>query len=518
MSLDVICEGKTCWTIVEVEQSAVLIDAEAYYASFCAAALLARRSIYITGWQFDTHARLLRPAPDGSLPHPVELLEFLNYLCERTPELEIFLTAWDYSVVYALEREWLQKLKFDFRSHERVHFEFLNHPEGGGCHHQKLAIVDGQVAFLGGLDLCDARWDTRHHRPHDPGRLNVNGDPYKAFHDIQVAVRGPVLGVLSELFAEGWARAKSKTPLPAGHREGNRPEAFELGGLTRGQGLALRARRVAVCRTDLVEAGQPAICEVQALFESAILGAQRLIYIETQYFTSRAIAEALCRRLADAAQSKLELVLLMPNGADSPKEDFVLGNRQRAVRRLVAEVAKHHGHELRVLMSSEDDSGSTPATFIHSKLMIVDDEFVTIGSANLTNRSMRVDRELNVAYAAQLETEADAELLRQDIRALRASLLAEHAGVEDTVAFEAPDGLIARLDQVCGAPDNKLHCQPLPEAEDDDPLLVAIFDPSQPLDWSNFDTTLENAFDNDVGLFRRGVQKLGQRLGAVDIE
>ena len=379
--------------------------------------------------------------------------------------------------------------------------------------------MDGQVAFLGGLDLCDARWDTRRHTLHEPGRINVGGDPYKAFHDIQVAVRGPVLGVLRELFAEGWGRAKGKAALPADERECSRPEAFELVGLTKGQGLALRARRVAVCRTELVEVGQPVICEVQSLFERAILGAQRLIYIETQYFTSRAIAEALCRRLADEAQSKLELVLVMPNGADSPKEDFVLGNRQRAVRRLVAEVAKHHGHAFRVLMSWEErDSGSTQATFIHSKLMIVDDEFVTIGSANLTNRSMRVDRELNVAYAAQLETEADAELLRQDIRALRASLLAEHAGVQDTSAFEAPDGLMARLDQVCDDTRNKLHCQALPEAEDDDPLLMAIFDPSQPLDWSTIDETLENAFDNDVGLFRRGVQKLGQRLGAVDVE
>jgi phospholipase D1/2 len=520
MKRDVIRAGETCWKTAEVVESAVLVDADIYYASFCRAALLARRYIYMTGWQFDTQARLLRPGPDTVLWHPLELLPFLNHLCERTPELEIFITAWDYSLVYALEREWMQKLKFTFQSHPRVHFEFLNHPEGGGCHHQKMVIVDGHVAFLGGLDLCDARWDTREHTPHDPARIDTNDGPYKAFHDVQVALRGPVIRSLNELFQEGWQRAHGPGTLP---HEAVTPtgqdDPFELSSLTQGRGLPLRARQVAISRTELVEEGTPPICEVQSLFEQAILGAERLIYIENQYFTSRAVAEVLCRRMVDATRSKLTLVLVMPNGADSPKEDFVLGNRQRAVRRLVAEVAKRNGHELRLLMSSEatkDDP--TPATFIHAKVMIVDDEFLTIGSANLTNRSMRVDRELNVAFETRLENEEDAESLREDIRSLRASLLAEHAGVDDAAPFAELDGLVARLDEVCKDQQSKLRCQELPSAEDDDALLIALFDPSEPLAWSNLDDTLEKAFDADEGVIRRTAQKVGQRLGVVDIE
>src|SRR5690606_27407818 len=112
-----------------------------------------------------------------------------------------------------------------------------------------------------------------------------------------------------------------------------------------------------------------------------------------------ALAEALYYRLSEASRSKLQIVLVMSDGADSPKEDFVLGNRQRSIRRFVADVARHFGHEFRLLMSSESSSDAPcPATFIHSKLVIVDDEFLTIGSANFTNRSMRVDREINVAW------------------------------------------------------------------------------------------------------------------------
>lgn len=514
----------SCWTLSSVEQASVLVDAEAYYKAFCNAALAARQYIYISGWQFDTQARLLRPAPEEPA-HPVELVPFLNYLCERTPELSVYITAWDYSLVYALEREWLQKLKFDFQSHARVFFEFLSHPEAGGCHHQKLAIIDGAVAFLGGLDLCDARWDTRGHDKGDARRIDVKGKPYKPFHDIQVALRGPVVAPLERLFVEGWRRVRGEDPKTAPPGPSGPSSAagglheVDLSRLSEGMGLPLGSRRIAVCRTEWSDAGHPAATEIQAMLERAIGAAERLIYIETQYFTSRALAQALYRRLADPERSKLELVLVMPAGADSPKEDFVLGDRQRAIRRFVADVARYHGHQFRLLMSSEStDAAPSPATFIHSKVLIVDDEFVTIGSANFTNRSMRVDREVNVAWETRLEAPADAARLEEDIRRLRASLLAEHSGVENDEFFSSVPGLIERIDEVCKRPGGKLHCQEVPLPEGDDPLLIAIFDPSGPLDWAMIDESLEQLFDFDEGAVKRGAQKVGQRLGVVDID
>jgi phosphatidylserine/phosphatidylglycerophosphate/cardiolipin synthase-like enzyme len=525
MKGSVILEGKTCHVVSTQSRAQVLVDAESYYSAFCEAALGARRYIYITGWQFDTRARLLRPPPGAPPPHPIELLPFLNYLCEATPALEIFITAWDYSMVYALEREWLQKLRFDFQSHPRVHFEFLNHPEPGGCHHQKLVIVDGRTAYLGGLDLCDSRWDTRQHTHADPARIDMHGKPYKPFHDIQVAIEGPAVARLERLFLDGW-RLATGLELNAVHLDPDAPPPSlplrqEANGapskLTR-HGIPISADRVAISRTEWTSAGT-VLGEIQALFERAILAAERLIYIETQYFTSKALAEALYYRLAAPERSKLELVIVMPDGADSPKEDFVLGNRQRSIRRFIADVARHFGHEFRLLMSSESNAERPcPATFIHSKLMVVDDEFLTIGSANFTNRSMRIDRELNVAWQVQLEDPASGPGLGADIRALRASLLAEHAGAEASDEFLEIDGLVARLDAVCAKSDSKLRCQSVPAAEDDDPLLIAIFDPSGPIDWSSIDQSLEDAFQFDEGFVKRTAQKIGQRLGVVDID
>jgi phospholipase D1/2 len=227
----------------------------------------------------------------------------------------------------------------------------------------------------------------------------------------------------------------------------------------------------------------------------------------------------LCHRLSDASKSKLQIVLVMPDGADSPKEDFVLGNRQRAIRHLVANFARHFGHEFRLLTSS----ASTPedpalATFIHSKLVIVDDEFSSIGSANFTNRSMRVDFELNAAWEARLEDGERSERLRADLRALRASLLAEHAGTRDAAFFEPIEDLVQRLDLACKDPGGKLQSQAVPEAEEDNPLLIAIFDPSGPLDWETLDQSIEEAFDSDDGFVKRTAQKLGQRLGVIDVD
>jgi phospholipase D1/2 len=523
--------------LVEIEQTAVLVDAEVYYDTFCRAALLARRYIYLAGWQFDSLARLLRPAPGELVTHPIELLPFLEYLCERTPRLQVFILAWDYSLFYALEREWLQRLKFKFQSHPRVHFEFSSHPGMGGCLHQKYVLIDDRVAFLGGLDVCDSRWDTRAHRAQDPARIDTHGNPYKAFHDIQVAVRGPVVRRLKHFFRESWDRLQSDELVPSqvvppqavdaqgvraesappdssangGAPEAARPEdgseprpdvdrdaggasAFDLRCLSAERALLLHPTRVGLSRTDITSAGEPARLEVQRLFVDAILTARRFIYVETQYFTSSTIAQAFCRRFADAGAGRLDVVLVMPDGADTPKEDLVLGPRQRAVRHLVAQEAARHDHRFRLLKSMQSSAhDAPPATFIHSKLLIVDDELLSVGSANLTNRSMSLDTELNVTCSAALEQPKEAARLRAEISAIRANLLAEHAGIDSPERFLPLEHLIERIDEACADPASKLRQQQIVAPESESQLLSAIFDPARPLDWESVELSLGSA-------------------------
>src|SRR6185503_2231 len=114
---------------------------------------------------------------------------------------------------------------------------------------------------------------------------------------------------------------------------------------------------------------------------------------------------------------------------------------------------------------------AAPATFIHSKLLIVDDELLSVGSANLTNRSMSLDTELNVTCATALEQPACAARLRAEIATIRADLLAEHAGYESPQAFLALEQLIERIDEACLDPASKLRQQQIVPPESENQLL-----------------------------------------------
>jgi hypothetical protein len=104
---------------------------------------------------------------------------------------------------------------------------------------------------------------------------------------------------------------------------------------------------------------------------------------------------------------------------------------------------------------------------------------------------MRVDSELALTVATQLEPASNAAQLRADIRGLRAGLLAEHAGYADSRLFSDLDTLISRIDAACLDPASKLRREELPPPSADNPLLIALFDPSKPLDWTALDETLE---------------------------
>src|SRR5690606_8857240 len=149
--------GETCSSLARIDEARVLVDAAPYYASFFEAARNAKHSICMTGWQFDTRARIVPNEQAGDLD--AQFLPFLNELCERNPNLNVYITAWNYSVFYAIEREWFQNLRFGFEANDRIHFRFLDHPNPGGAHHEKIVVVDDQIAFAGGIDVCDERWD-----------------------------------------------------------------------------------------------------------------------------------------------------------------------------------------------------------------------------------------------------------------------------------------------------------------------------------------------------------------------
>src|SRR5690606_25957780 len=97
-----------------------------------------------------------------------------------------YVLAWDFAMLYALDREWLPAYKLEWRAHRRLHFRMDGEHPPGGSHHQKMVVVDDALAFVGGLDLTRARWDTPAHSPGDPRRVETAPEPYRPFHDIEL--------------------------------------------------------------------------------------------------------------------------------------------------------------------------------------------------------------------------------------------------------------------------------------------------------------------------------------------
>ena len=461
-----------CWE-GHASRSHVIIDACAYYAAFHAAASVAQRYILLAGWQFDTGVRLLRGARAEASPYPAEFLPFLNALCRQRPQLRVYILAWDYSLVYSLEREWLQGLKFAFQSSDSIRFEFAAHPSIGGSHHQKLVVIDGALAFVGGMDICDERWDERSHAGLHPHRINSAGVSCRPNHEVQSAVAGPAAEVLAEQFAERWQAAVGERlllePYPA-----SPAASIDLIAIDDDAVMPLSAERVAIART-LPATGVSPVCEVKAAFSAALSAAERLIYVETQYFTSRSITSVLLDRLRDPNKPRLQVLILMPRGADNSKEKFALGDLQASALSELEQAAETHGHDLRFLCSAIDGDDCGSATFIHSKVLMVDDELLCIGSANMTERSMSLDSELCLLWQAERGSG-----LAADIARVRASLLAEHAGRTPEELMDATE-LTRKLDEWLSSNASRLrvcHFDPVSVS----PIKEAIFDPAEGVD------------------------------------
>ncbi|MEW5803660.1 MAG: phospholipase D-like domain-containing protein [bacterium] len=418
----ILTPGRNCWGIFDVRKTGLLVDARDYYRAFYHAAEEAQRYILITGWQFDSEVELLRGDDKKGADQEVRFYPFLKTLCERNPVLEIYILAWDFSIVYLLTREWFQQWRFTWGASSQIKFHFDAHHPIGASHHQKFVVVDGSIAFVGGMDICSSRWDDRRHLADHPDRRNLDQKPYEPVHDIQSYHIGrAVAGQLVELFKIRWQRS--------GGGVLDLPPPLENPYFKIDQGISIVAEQVALSQTQgkSVFPIQESIQEIRSLYIDAIHAAERLIYIENQYFSSQAVYTALIERMADPDRSRLAIVIIVPDRMHAFFEEIGMGIAQVKMLRSLAEVASRNGHLLGIFYpASSTQNGREISTYVHAKLLLIDDRFLTVGSANIANRSMGLDSELNVSWEA---TSARQGQLIRSIRQARIDLLAEHTAV-----------------------------------------------------------------------------------------
>ncbi|MBN9737229.1 MULTISPECIES: phospholipase D-like domain-containing protein [unclassified Pseudonocardia] len=304
---------------------------------------------------------------------------------------------------------------------------------GIGCHHQKivLAHVGGELtAFVGGLDLSANRFDAE---PHD--RLSIGAERW-GWHDGAVRLRGPAAARVWEVYRARWTEAVTlpprrfmvnpvdwepinpepvapllppSPPAPPRDEPGTavqvlrsfRPWKIDHFGM-------LHRRHWTVLPRDGVQ-------EVFHALSAAIRAARHYVYLEDQYFfevPGGRRAFRLYGLLRDAAARGVKIVLVC-----SGRRDPVDAGVNKFRRRVTGDVQRGVVDQLdpadrgNVMMHRIED------LTVHTKLMLVDDVFAAVGSANFFSRSMRgTDTELSTA----LVTTGD------QVRDLRVRLWAEH--------------------------------------------------------------------------------------------
>lgn len=407
-----------CQTVATANRAAFIVDGEAYFRAVYEALQQARHTVFIVGWDMHSELKLVRD--DQQHKFPVKLGDLLNRLAAAHKGLHIYLLCWDFAMIYAMERELFPWYKLKWRTHRRVDYCLDGAHPVGASQHQKLVVIDDALAFAGGLDLGVQRWDTSSHQPDDARRVDPDGKPYPPFHDVQLAVDGPAARALAELARDRWARAGGDPP-PL--REG----AAEEGPWPPSVTPDLKQAPVAIARTFPGHKDRKAVQEVQQLYLDTIAVARRWIYVENQYLSSHRICQALERRLVETDGP--EVVLILPERTGGWLEQHTMDIlRGRILVRL--RQADRHGR-LRVYYPRL--AMAPPCTLmVHAKVMVIDDEVARVGSSNLSNRSMGLDSELDLALAAGTD-----EKVGKAIAGFLNRLLAEHLGSDEAAVADA---------------------------------------------------------------------------------
>ena len=441
--------GTNCEEVARARRVSMIVDGQDYFRAFARAAERAEREIIILAWDFDSRTPL---DFDGDGKPEVTLGEFLDGLARRNRKLRIHILDWDYPMVFGTGREFPLTFGITWHPHRRIDFRYDDTHPLIGSHHQKIVVIDDRIAFCGGLDLTSKRWDTHEHAPDDP-RRTWDGKPYPPFHDTMIAVDGEAARALGRIARRRWFLATSEEIREVRDAKGD-PWPRQLP-------VHIEDVDVAVAVTSPPQDHHPALRHVEQLYLDMIARARKYIYIENQYFTSQRIGEALEARLVEPDGP--EIIVLTRLLSHGWLEEMTMTNlRTRLVNRL--READVHG-KLRVYYPHRGGLCEGTCIDLHSKLMIVDDEWLRIGSSNLSNRSMAVDTECDVVVEARGD-----ERVRKAIRAFLHRLIAEHSlATEEEVARMGGKHASLRelIDAGPGPQDRcirKLEVEALPEA------------------------------------------------------
>ncbi len=377
----------------------VLIDGADAFAAIAEAIERARESVHVTGWHVAPSFELLRGRDPLVLGH---------LLAEAAERLDVRVLVWAGSPVplFHPTRKEVQATVRELTRGTRIRCEADPREHPLHCHHEKTLVIDGETAFVGGIDMTDQagdRFDTSAH--HARRRLG--------WHDVSTRLRGPAVADVAAHFALRW-RELTGERLPT-------PARLEPAG----ESTVQVVRTVAEGMYDALPRGDFRILES---YLRAITRAERYVYLENQFLWSPEIVARLSAKLREPPDPAFRLVIVLPSRANNGQDDTkgqlgVLESADAGGGRLLVAT-------LRSLTGARDD-----LLYVHAKVGIVDDRWLTIGSANLNAHSLLNDTEMNVVTD-------DRALARET----RLRLWAEHLDVDPaSIADRAPAAVVDEL-------------------------------------------------------------------------
>lgn len=504
--------GEAGWS-AHAARLAPLIDGEEYFAAVRASMIRAGHQILIVGWELHSEVALLRGKKAGRAieqdGYPVVLTDLLQRLVDENDGLRVYLLIWSGAALFALEREHIPRMKRPWENHPRIRLKWAEDTPVLASHHQKFVVIDDRVVFVGGMDLTKSRWDSHDHRVDDPrrrkpGLVPLLSDPY---HDTMVVYEGEIAGVLGQLGRERWRQATSERleAPPATDDPGPWPPDLEP---------LLEDRAVRLALTQPEHNGREAVRDVEASFVEQFRSARRFIYIETQYLAASGLVGVLAERLRE--RDGPEIVLVLPYGCPGALQSMALDHqRDQLITELRdADPGGRLGVYWPTLAGGSRERPFETSVYVHAKVLVVDDRIFRVGSANLNNRSMGLDTELD----AWVEAGPGEDHVRDAIASFRRrslSYLLDRDEGEIRSAEREHGSLVAAIEHLRRG-DRTLH--PFEHAAPDYAksvrLDIRLADPDRPLDELDAEQVID-AIASQAGLRERGHRVYNRLVGAL---